>query len=312
MDREIQKIAVEVTDDRIRPLDVFGVLFEQYEDKVQSYSDNKNFDKFKRGDLWRIIGADNLDEGFWIWEGRKKTIETFVYSYTMQGNWRKATDKEIEKMKSNDLWGSRLDIEEDSDLEPALCVHKSVVEEVTSQPDPFVPDDDHLSTWKDDFEFRNRGNIEEDPTYKQLIPYVLIQFEDKYFFSMQRKTNQSESRLHNKKSLGVGGHVPKFTWQEPDENIVDAGMYRELDEEVFLPLDFDLKGPIGFIYDDSNEVGQVHLAVVSVIHVQDSRSVRVRETNKMTGKFRSVDEILKEKHLYENWSQILIDHVILN
>lgn len=311
MDREVQKIAVEVTENRIRPLDVFGFLFEKYEDRVQSYSDSQDFDKFQKHDLWRIIGADELDEGFWIWKGHKKTIENFVHAYTMQGNWRKATDDEIEKMKSNNLWLNREDIEENSELEPVLCIDSGLVEDITSQSEPFIRiDQDRLTDLETSFQFRKRGHIEEDPSYKQLIPYTLIRMGDDHYFSMQRKTAQSESRLHNKKSLGVGGHIPEFTWTKPNESIIESGMYRELHEEVYLPMYWDIEGPVGLIYDDSNDVGRVHIAVVYIVDVDSA--VKVKETDKMDGGFRTIEQILKERHMYENWSQILIDRVMLN
>src|SRR3989304_10202682 len=46
-------------------------------------------------------------------------------------------------------------------------------------------------------EFLPRSIMETDPTYKQIIPYLVFAHDDKYFL-MQRKSDASEARLRNK------------------------------------------------------------------------------------------------------------------
>ncbi|MEX0614166.1 MAG: phosphoesterase, partial [Pirellulales bacterium] len=60
-------------------------------------------------------------------------------------------------------------------------------------------------------EYRPRGQMEEDPSFKQLIPYVLFRWIDEagapHLFEYQRGSGQGERRLHAKRSVGVGGHI---------------------------------------------------------------------------------------------------------
>ena len=59
---------------------------------------------------------------------------------------------------------------------------------------------------KQDGEYISRAHAETDPTYKQIIPYLIFTHNNRYFL-MQRRSTASEQRLANKLSLGIGGHV---------------------------------------------------------------------------------------------------------
>src|SRR3990167_10477647 len=56
--------------------------------------------------------------------------------------------------------------------------------------------------------FMKRGDAEENPNWKQIIPYMFFENDNKIFL-MQRKGDHTDSRLANKYSLGVGGHINK-------------------------------------------------------------------------------------------------------
>ena len=51
-----------------------------------------------------------------------------------------------------------------------------------------------------------RDLAEQDPSYKQLIPYCIFRHGDD-IFCYTRGTAQGEARLHAKRSIGVGGHI---------------------------------------------------------------------------------------------------------
>src|SRR4051812_32184934 len=55
-----------------------------------------------------------------------------------------------------------------------------------------------------------RNPAETDPTFRQVIPYVLTtnQSSGKYLL-MTRVNKQAEQRLHGKRYIGVGGHIEK-------------------------------------------------------------------------------------------------------
>ena len=51
--------------------------------------------------------------------------------------------------------------------------------------------------------FRPRDQMENDPSFKQLIPYCLFRYGDQLFHYKRGKL-QGEGRLHSKRSIGVG------------------------------------------------------------------------------------------------------------
>jgi len=168
-------------------------------------------------------------------------------------------------------------------------------------------------------ELKRRGNMEKDPTYKQLIPYAYIsvaktETEDQKFFVYERLTGAGEARLHNKLSLGVGGHMNKLDGFQDIFNEVG----RELLEEVEVSVDgtvlglSDLNFSIeGMINDDSNEVGEVHLGIAIKMEAPGSAKVEVQETEELAGQLLTLDQML-EPSVYErleNWSKIVVDHL---
>src|SRR4051794_16485928 len=56
------------------------------------------------------------------------------------------------------------------------------------------------------FSFRPRSEVETDPSFKQLIPYVVLRYGDKVFHYC-RGGSGTETRLHAKRSVGIGGHI---------------------------------------------------------------------------------------------------------
>ena len=154
--------------------------------------------------------------------------------------------------------------------------------------------------------FMPRDEAEHDYEHKQVIPYVVIRERDNYLL-LKRTAKQSEKRLHNKYSLGIGGHInPDPVRQEC--NVITNGLYRELGEEVHI----DKPGPlsfIGVINDESNSVSRVHLGLLYVIDVL-SPQYRVLETDKMTAQWVSAGELKEYYDALETWSQIVYDHYI--
>lgn len=150
-----------------------------------------------------------------------------------------------------------------------------------------------------------RVELETDPSRKQPIPYVVVL--SKYgVFCTARKKAQTEARLHGKLSIGIGGHIS----ESEDDGKADAlisGMWRELHEELHIN---DAKECVfrGFLNDDSNEVGQVHIGLVYTI-VAESDQVMVRETEKMEGFWTSLDELRASSERLESWSRLLLDHL---
>jgi predicted NUDIX family phosphoesterase len=160
-----------------------------------------------------------------------------------------------------------------------------------------------------EIEYRPRGKMEQDPSFKQLIPYVLFRWIDDegkiHLFEYQRGGGMGESRLHAKRSVGVGGHISSLDAAAGrSQHVYREGMRRELDEEVIVDTPYD-ETVAGLINDDQTEVGQVHLGVVHLFDVRQPH-VRPREAEVLDAGFRPVDDILGRLDQFESWSAIVV------
>lgn len=184
----------------------------------------------------------------------------------------------------------------------------------------FIADDAHtyLNRMGTNYRFEPRQSVEDDPSLKQLIPYVVFMHAGSVFL-VRRSTSQSEQRLVGLHSIGIGGHINSSdTANNPaiSEHGIDAfthvlneGLHREIREEVWLDEIPSLRF-VGLINDDSNAVGRVHLGLVYVANLS-TPSVSVREHDMMTGSFVDVRDLAKYHPTMETWSQIVVDSCCL-
>jgi predicted NUDIX family phosphoesterase len=162
----------------------------------------------------------------------------------------------------------------------------------------------------DDLSYRPRGEMEQDPSFKQLIPYVLFRHVDAAgvvrLFQYTRGGGQGEKRLHAKRSVGVGGHISAEDALDraSHHDVYREGMLRELAEEVAIEAPY-VERCVGLINDDETPVGQVHLGVVHVCDVERP-AVAPREHDILDAGFRPIDEILAQLDGFESWSQIVV------
>lgn len=151
-----------------------------------------------------------------------------------------------------------------------------------------------------------RDDMEQDPSYKQLIPYCIFRHVDNdgvtHLFQYTRGSGQGESRLHHQRSVGIGGHVSTIDCN--DQSPYHEGMRRELDEEVEIQTQYS-ESCVGLINDDQNEVGKVHLGIVHILDVE-APNVSPREDDIALAGFAPVAEILSDLEYFETWSQICI------
>lgn len=152
-------------------------------------------------------------------------------------------------------------------------------------------------------EFLPRSQAESDPSYKQIIPYVLLIRGDEVF-AMRRLSKGGETRLHGLISLGVGGHINPPDKQAGGADVLMTGMLREIDEEVEIDGPGRLT-PIGLINDDTTEVGSVHLGLVYTMEVLGD--ARVRETEKLEGFWMPIAQAKKITDQMESWSAIALE-----
>lgn len=157
----------------------------------------------------------------------------------------------------------------------------------------------------DKYEVKRRGDMEEDPTYKQLISYCLLENEKGEILVYERLSGGGESRLHGQSSIGVGGHMNDVMDAQSINEVLRVNAQRELEEEVGLNSSKTQNMEyIGFINDDTNEVGEVHLGVVFKIRV-DSNSVEAKETDTLKIKWMNQGKI-ENYDDFETWSALIL------
>lgn len=161
-----------------------------------------------------------------------------------------------------------------------------------------------FNTFKN-YEVKRRGDMEEDPSYKQLISYCLLENENDEILVYQRLSGGGEERLHGQSSVGVGGHMNNVVGADSINEVLRVNAQRELNEEVGLSEDRSQNIEyIGFINDDTNAVGKVHIGVVFKIKVKSS-DVEVRETDTLKINWVSQEEINDLNH-FESWSALIL------
>lgn len=179
--------------------------------------------------------------------------------------------------------------------------------------------------------FINRDLVEDDPTHKQIIPYVVFVRANQVFV-MERSSDINESRLANKASIGVGGHVNTHDCPDdinrlrgqllfglpvspPDEEgalnlfSIQNGMWREIIEEINISGRIMVEknkrvGFIGILWDDMDSVGKVHLGLLVLFRLGIDEDISVKGEHK-TGKFLHFDEVLVRTDL-EGWSDMAV------
>ncbi|HSU54630.1 MAG TPA: hypothetical protein VLT36_11280 [Candidatus Dormibacteraeota bacterium] len=194
--------------------------------------------------------------------------------------------------------------------ERVLCFERKLFEElgvfqgINLQVEKYLP----TVTARANLVYRNRSEAENDPRYKQLIPYVLIMCGDRILRYRRGKAG-GETRLHGLYSVGVGGHI-----SEEDHGLFskdvgyEDGMRRELREEVEVH-DFK-EASVALLNDDSSDVGKVHFGVVHIMQVPDE-TVANRRSGIVAPEFIPIADAVKNASAYESWSRFCLEQLDL-
>ncbi len=169
--------------------------------------------------------------------------------------------------------------------------------------------------------FMRRGDAEENPNWKQIIPYLFFENGNRIFL-MRRKDDHTDRRLANKYSLGVGGHIneedikgTKRTLRQNSgrakgargSNLVMEWARREFEEEIDYEDRYKTEF-VGILNHDANEVGMVHVGLIVRI-MGSADNISVKDEHKM-GTLVSLDEAGKYYKHMETWSQIVYDFLV--
>ncbi len=157
--------------------------------------------------------------------------------------------------------------------------------------------------------FLSRAQAEHDPAYKQLIPYQLFRSQGR-FFVYRRGGGVGEGRLAGRLSVGIGGHI---NTDDAENGVLTPEAYqsalrRERTEEL-AGLDEVATAFVGWINDDSDPVGQVHLGAVHLDEVPGAETLRIREHGEdlHAEGWWSAEEISGAADRFEKWSLLAVE-----
>lgn len=148
--------------------------------------------------------------------------------------------------------------------------------------------------------FHPRPPAEQDRSLKQVIPYLVLRDGERYFL-MRRTKAGGDARLHDRFSIGVGGHL------NPGDGDLAGGLRREWREEIKADFEPEFR-LIGLLNDDTTDVGSVH---VGAVYVADAagRPVEIRETDKLSGAFAEPSDVAAVVDRMETWSALVFEHL---
>ncbi len=166
--------------------------------------------------------------------------------------------------------------------------------------------------------FVEREYAERTPTLKQIIPYTLVTRGEEIML-LQRTKGGGEARLHNKFTIGVGGHVNPVDAMHAEDGSAHARLLdplpaatrREVMEEELIVEGETRLTSIGLLNDDSNAVGAVHVGLVQTLELLGG-DARIREVDQLRGNFvpwRELPQQLAEGANFETWSSLLVPHL---
>lgn len=187
--------------------------------------------------------------------------------------------------------------------ESALCIKRDKLPPEWLQPSVAIPlaiEELEPQFKEDTCQFLCRRNIENDFSFKQIIPYVLVTNFHRELLAYVR--HGTEARLHQRWSIGVGGHINQSDYPQGSTifQAVVNGMKRECLEELGIPCSyFSL---VGVINEEETEVGHAHLGIVYTTQLPDNTIPSSAELGEM--RFLSPDKL--EQLPMELWSKLAI------
>lgn len=162
--------------------------------------------------------------------------------------------------------------------------------------------DYYVNLIKNNYEFKRRGDVENNPLYQQIIPYMVFSYNNKYFAYKYINKAGEKRLINNDYQLGVGGHIVRED-AGAKQDILEQGMMREWEEEVDFRGRLLQKKLVGIINDESRPVERVHLGLVYHF-VGNNPDIRVRENDKMEGALFDFKKISADIS-HSPWMQIV-------
>jgi predicted NUDIX family phosphoesterase len=166
-----------------------------------------------------------------------------------------------------------------------FCINRKNLESVMGSPLPqgtfSHPDIETIMSL--DYDFIPKKNAENDDSWKQIIPYQLFSYKNQIFV-YKRGKKTGESRLVERYSIGIGGHINSD----------------DFNKEYFL----------GWINDDTEPVGRVHLGAIHLTVFENMDAIKIKEEEILhfIGRW-DIAKILENYSNFETWSALSARHL---
>jgi predicted NUDIX family phosphoesterase len=162
----------------------------------------------------------------------------------------------------------------------------------------------------DNHVFMNRFDIENDPEYKQPIPYgIIVNRKTKKVLVCRRSSvskDNPDKRLFGKSCIGIGGHVNPS--DSGKGNPIENALIREVEEEV--SFEGETKPELfGYVNYDGDSVGMHHFGIVYLINM-DSGNISIKSPELVECKLISLKEFeeIPESEI-ERWSVLVYERL---
>lgn len=160
-------------------------------------------------------------------------------------------------------------------------------------------------------DWKHRNLVEEDPSFRQVIPYVVIQHaETGKIVVMDRTVKQTEARLHGNVYIGVGGHIEKEDSLEDmssHPNVIVQACWREITEETgFTSGHLYNAGILCVNHPDEPLVQRVHVGVV--YHLFTHETVFNGENDVHNTRWEDPATLRHQFDRLEPWSKLVAEH----
>lgn len=156
-------------------------------------------------------------------------------------------------------------------------------------------------------EYRRRGDMENDSSFQQIIPQIVLIAENKLFIH-QIPDSGSESRLHGLFPIFLGGHVENTDIVENENdrigNTVEVAAEREFREELVYKGRISVRKFVGAINLQDNDVNSVHFGLVWVYEGDKAESSDNFDEGVSQGRFVGWDEAADMIDQMSYWSKL--------
>jgi predicted NUDIX family phosphoesterase len=160
--------------------------------------------------------------------------------------------------------------------------------------------------------FLPRSEVEHDPSYKQVVPYVVVR-RGVEVLMYRRSPAGGEERLWQQWSIGVGGHVEaqdiSTAFPKNHRVAVDRAARREVHEEMGIGINpAGLILPVvGVVNDEETDVGRCHVGIVYEVEIGPAEVKYGPELH--SAAFLLPERI--EAGQLENWSRFVLEGHVL-